>query len=247
MKKIALTSMLVLLHFLGAAQNKYPSNETFTRLLKKHVTEDGRVNYKGFIKDSTEFNQYLKLLTKTSPGENWTKNEIMAFWINVYNAFTIKLIMDYYPVESIKDIGSKIQIPFVNTPWDIKFIIIGGEKMDLNNVEHGILRKQFNEPLIHMALVCASKSCPVLLNEAYEPEKLMAQMEKQTRAFLSDSFRNNLSSSKPKLNMIFKWYAMDFKKNGEDVISFINRYATKKIPPNVKTDYLDYNWGLNDL
>jgi hypothetical protein len=228
------------------AQTSPPSHEAFTRLLKSNVTNEGKVNYTGFIKDSIEFNQYLTRLSHNPPQKSWNKNDQMAYWINAYNAFTIKLIMKYYPLKSIKDIGSSIQIPFVNTPWDIKFIKIGKDQLDLNNIEHGILRKKFNDARIHMVLVCASKSCPALLNEAYEGAKLEAQFTKQAKAFLSDPFRNKVSKSDAELSMIFKWYGMDFNKDGKTVADFVNQYAPVKITPSTKISYLEYDWTLND-
>lgn len=128
------------------AQPKPPSHAGFTRLLKRNVSEQGKVNYQGFIKDSVELNKYIKLLSANPPQKSWSRNEQMAYWINAYNVFTIKLVAKYYPTKSIKDIGSSIQIPFVNTPWDIKFIKVGNDKLDLNNIEHGILRKKFEDP-----------------------------------------------------------------------------------------------------
>ncbi len=229
------------------AQGKSPSHSLFNKLLAKNVSSDGRVNYKGFAKDSLEFNQYLKILSSNPPNEKtWTREEQMAYWVNAYNAFTIKLITRYYPLKSIKDIGSSIQIPFVNTPWDVKFIVIGKDKMDLNNIEHGILRKKFNDPRIHMVLVCASKSCPVLLNEAYDPRRLDEQLTKQTKIFLEDVKRNKVAADQAQLSMIFKWYAMDFDKNGNSVRSFINSYSTKKINSETEISYLDYDWNLNE-
>lgn len=224
-----------------------PTHEIFDALLKKHVSTNGKVNYKGFIKDSVDLNRYLNLLSKTPPDEKtWTNQEQMAYWINAYNAFTIKLIIKYYPIKSIKDIGSSIQIPFVNTPWDIKFITIGNEKLDLNSIEHGKLRKEFDDPRIHMALVCASKSCPILLNEAYSSRQLDEQLTRQTKAFLADSFRNKIFPDKPQLSSIFNWYGMDFTKNGGSVSSFVNTYSSVKIKPKAKITYLDYDWGLNE-
>ena len=224
-----------------------PTHEAFNALLKKYVSVEGKVNYKGFIKDSANLNGYLNLLSKTPPDEKtWSREEQMAYWINAYNAFTIKLIIKYYPIKSIKDIGSSIQIPFVNTPWDIKFIAIGNEKLDLNTMEHGKLRKSFDDPRIHMALVCASKSCPILLNEAYNARKLDEQLTRQIIAFFADSFRNKVSPDRPQLSMIFNWYGMDFSKNGRSVISFVNTYSKVKIKPKAKIDYLDYDWGLNE-
>jgi Protein of unknown function, DUF547 len=242
---------LILLSFLlpenSIGQPNLPSHGLYNKLLQKNVTADGRVNYKSFIKDSVELNQYLKILRSNPPNEKtWSKEEQMVYWINAYNAFTIKLITKYYPIKSIKDIGSSIQIPFINTPWDIKFIVIGKEKMDLNNIEHGILRKKFNDPRIHMALVCASKSCPILLNEAYDPKLLDNQFAKQTKAFLQDSYRNKVTPDKPQLSMLFKWYGMDFNKNGSSAVKFINTYSPIKIKSDAKVSYLEYDWNLNE-
>jgi Protein of unknown function, DUF547 len=245
--KILLMSVLLISTMLAEAQTKPPSHEIYDRLLKKNVTADGKVNYKAFIKDSVELNGYLKLLSSNPPdAKTWTKYEQMAYWINAYNAFTIKLITKYYPVKSIKDIGSKVQIPFVNTPWDIKFIKIGKEKMDLNNIEHGELRRPFDDARVHMALVCASKSCPILLNEAYDAKKLDEQLAKQAKAFLADPFRNKMSADKPQLSMIFKWYGMDFNKGDGTVRKFINTYSDIKIKPEAKISHIDYDWGLNE-
>ncbi len=227
--------------------NPAPSHEIWNTLLKKHVTKDGKVNYVGFKKDITALNTYLKLLSDNPPHEaKWTKNEQMAYWINAYNAFTVKLIIDYYPIKSIKDIGSLIKIPFVNTPWDIKFITIGNEKMDLNNIEHGQLRKKFNDPRIHFALVCASKSCPMLLNEAYISSTLDEQLTQQAKSFLKDKSRNNISENSLELSKIFDWYSMDFTSKNISIVDYLNKYAPVKINNNAKITYLEYSWDLNE-
>lgn len=246
MKKILLGIAFICGFMMATAQGESPSHETFSRLLREHVRENGNVDYPGFIKDSVKLNAYLKLLSEHPPQKAWTRDEQMAFWINAYNAFTIKLITQYYPVKSIKDIGSRIQIPFVNTPWDIKFITIGKSRYDLNNIEHGILRKRFDDPRIHMVLVCASKSCPVLLNEAYDAARLDTQLTNQTKVFLEDPSRNQLSARQPRLSMIFTWYAMDFNKDGNTVRNFVNQHTTTKIYDDAKISYLDYDWDLNE-
>ncbi len=247
MKSLLIFTFSIFVYLAGSAQTKAPSHEIFDRLLKKNVAADGKVNYTAFIKDSIELTKYLQLISINPPNEKtWSRYEQMAYWINAYNAYTIQLIIKYYPIKSIKDIGSSIQIPFVNTPWDIKFIMIGKEKMDLNNIEHGNLRKKFDDPRVHMALVCASKSCPILLNEAYDPKRLDDQLTKQAKAFLADPFRNKISADKPQLSMIFKWYGMDFNKNGSSVRDFINRYSNVKIKPDAKISHVDYDWSLNE-
>lgn len=245
MKKYLLIVSLLISLISVQAQHKI-SHQTFDSLLKKYVTTSGKVNYKAFKEDSASLNVYLDQLANNPPVNTWTREEQIAYWINAYNAFTIKLIIKYYPIKSIKDIGSSIQIPFVNTPWDLKFIRIGSKMMDLNHIEHGILRKEFNDPRVHMALVCASKSCPILLNEAYTAEKLEEQLIRQTKVFLTDTFRNKISPDKPQLSMIFNWYGTDFSKNGGSVTTFVNAYSPVKIKSGAKISYLEYDWGLNE-
>jgi hypothetical protein len=217
----------------------------FDALLKKHVTAKGRVSYTGFKADEKAFNQYLESLSKNAPIDQLSKNEQMAYWINAYNAYTIRLILDNYPLESIKDIGPKNQIPFVNTPWAKKFFTIGGTKMSLDNIEHGTLRKKFNDPRIHFALVCASISCPPLRNEAYTAAKLDAQLDDQGRDFLNDPTKNKVGKDKAELSNYFNWYKGDWKQNGQSVVKWVNKYATTKMTDNTDVSFLDYNWKLN--
>ncbi|MBJ6110615.1 DUF547 domain-containing protein [Hymenobacter sp. BT523] len=220
-------------------------HSAFDKLLKKHVNAKGLVDYKGFKADETAFNQYLDLLSKNAPASSWSKQEQMAFWINAYNAYTIRLILDHYPVESIKDIGSKIKIPFVTTPWAIKFFSIGGEKMSLDNIEHGTLRKKYDDPRIHFALVCASMSCPRLRNEAYTAARLDSQLDDQGRDFLNNPAKNKTGKSSAQLSKYFDWYKGDWTKNGQSVAKWVNKYATTKIDEKTPISYLDYNWKLN--
>ncbi len=222
--------------------NSHPvSHERWDGLLRAHVTEEGKVDYKGFIKDSVKVNEYLNLLSKNHPNnKNWSKAEQLAYWINAYNAFTIKLIMDHYPTPSIKDI--KKGIPFVNTVWDIKFIKIEDRTYDLNNIEHGIIRPVFKDPRIHAAVNCASISCPKLQNRAYTADHLNAQLDQAVRNFLNDKVRNNITSEMAQLSSIFSWYRFDF----DSVRDFINQYSDIKITKDTKIEYLNYDWNLND-
>lgn len=225
--------------------NAQISHKQWDQLVKKHVTTDGTVNYKGFVTDKEHLEAYLTLLSNNPPKDSWSKNEVLAYWINAYNAFTVKLIVKHYPVESIKDLGGAIYK--VNTSWDIKFINIGGEELDLNNIEHQKIRGQFKEPRIHFAVNCASISCPRLRNEAFTADKLNAQLTDQTKYFLSNKVKNDLSDpTKPKVSKLFTWYSGDFKVNGKSVIDFINLYSKTKIPEGTSLDYLDYNWKLNE-
>jgi hypothetical protein len=159
--------------------------------------------------------------------------------------FTVKLVCDHYPVGSIKDI--RRGIPFVNSVWDIKFIEIEGIGYDLNNIEHGIIRKEFDEPRIHFALNCASASCPDLRPEAYTAEKLESQLDEQTIAFLSDTTKNRISVDKLELSRIFFWYKGDFRQGGKGLQTFIDQHTTKRVDVNAKIDYRPYDWSLNDV
>ncbi|MBT8218496.1 MAG: DUF547 domain-containing protein [Bacteroidia bacterium] len=217
----------------------------WSELLASHVGEDGWVNYKGIKADTERLETYLRKLEDNHPNpETWSRNQRLAYWINVYNAYTVKLIVDNYPVESIKDI--KKGIPFVNSVWDIEFIEIEGERYTLNNVEHGILRPKFDEPRIHFAINCASYSCPVLRNEAYTADQLESQLTEAAQLFLSDPRRNQISSEKPKISRIFSWFKGDFTKN-QSLIDFLNKYSEHQLRTDAKVDFLDYDWSLNDL
>lgn len=212
------------------------SHEKWDLLLKKNVDEDGFVNYSAFKNDEQQLKEYLDYLSSTIPDENWTVQEQLAYFINLYNAATVALIINNYPLESIKDIKN---------PWDKKFIILGNESYSLGEIEHDILRKM-NESRIHFAINCASYSCPNLLNEAFTASKIESQLAKVTFSFINGN-KNDISPDNPQLSKIFKWFKNDFLLDGErDLIGFINQYSDIKIKKNADIDYRDYNWSLNE-
>jgi len=217
------------------------SHETWTALLQEHVNEEGKVNYSGFQEDIIPFNSYLTLLSDNIPGDNWSDNDKIAYWINVYNAFTVKLILDHFPLKSIKDISAGL--PMINSPWDIKFFKIGNVDFDLNTVEHEILRKEFDEPRIHFAINCASFSCPKLRTEAFESDQLENQLNDQAKAFILNSDKNKITESQSSLSKIFSWFESDFTSSG-GVSTFIKKYHPDFNHQN-KIRYLDYDWSLN--
>ncbi len=225
-------------------QNTIHGHQLWDELTQEHVTDKGFVNYKGFLKDSTKLKRYLQQLSKNHPNKNWSSNERKAFWINAYNAYTIELIVDNYPVKSIKDLGGSIYR--VNTPWDIKFIEIGDEEYDLNDIEHNILRKEWEDPRIHAAVNCASVSCPALMQGAYIGKKLDAQLDAQMKRFILDSSKNTISEKALKLSKLFKWFSGDFKNVAPSVIDYINRFTDLEISEDAQVEYKEYGWGLND-
>lgn len=231
---------------LGMAGTTPPSHQIWDQLVKAHVKPSGLVDYKGFIKDKAKLEQYLKLISENAPDrKTWSKNQQLAYWINAYNAFTVKLIVDNYPTQSIRDLGPKLKIPLIKDVWHYKFFKIGGVESSLDEIEHSILRKEFDEPRIHFAINCASVSCPPLLNEAFMPEKLESQLQKVAFAFINDPTRNKINPDKVQISAIFSWFQGDFTKKGS-LIDFLNQYAKVKIKSNAKVSHLDYNWNLNE-
>lgn len=208
---------------------------SWNKLLQKHVTKNGNVNYKGFKTDKALLKNYLDQLSENTVQESWGREDKLAYWINAYNAFTVKLIVDNYPTKSIKDIKD---------PWDYRNIKIGGKWLTLNDIEHTILRKM-EEPRIHFAINCASVSCPKLSNEAFVASKLEDQLNKVTKEFLSDSTRNEITADSLKISKIFRWFAKDFKKDGT-LIDFLDTYSDIGISDKAKISFKDYDWNLNE-
>ncbi|MBA2407839.1 MAG: DUF547 domain-containing protein, partial [Chitinophagales bacterium] len=150
-----------------------PSHEQWDQLLKKNVLSGGKVNYKSMKADALLLKEYLELLRINPPATTWNQNEEMAYWINLYNAATVDLILQNYPVKSIQEIKN-------GKPWDEPFIGVGDKKLSLSYIENEVLRKKFSDPRIHFAINCASKSCPALMNAAFTSDLLEAQLNKAT-------------------------------------------------------------------
>lgn len=215
-------------------------HSSWDSLLKKHVDEDGMVNYKGFKQDQAKLDDYLNKLSKQIPGVEWTNEAKLAYYINLYNAATIMVVLNHYPVKSIMDI--KIE---GKSAFDHKFIKLGSEVVSLGDVENEIIRKQFMEPRIHFALVCAAMSCPRLLNEAFTEEKLEDQLSHLTKEFLLNPEKNQVSENRLKLTKLFDWYKEDF---GDDAA--IRAYVANKtgipVRENAKITFKEYSWVLNE-
>lgn len=223
-----------------------PDHTAWTELLSKYVEDNGMVNYQGFIDDKTQLEAYLEVLSNNAPGDTWTDNEKLAYWINAYNAFTVKLIVDNYPLESIKDLNPTLSVPTVNTIWSKEWFQIGGEDFSLDRIEHKILRKEFEEPRIHFAVNCASISCPVLRPEAYTAKEVGRQLDEQARIFLNDPSRNTITEKRIEVSKIFSWFGGDFKK-GQSLVEFIDRYTKVDIDRKAKVRFMKYDWNLNGI
>ena len=210
----------------------------FDELLKKYVSDNGNVDYEGFKNSREKLLGYISILQNTFPKLDKlkpSKEQKLAYWINAYNALTIDLILQNYPLKSIKDIDK---------PWDQRLWKFGNKWLNLNDIEHQILRKM-DEPRIHFAIVCASFSCPKLQNTAFTVSDIETQLTTATKEFLDDSAKNYISQDNLRLSKILKWFAKDFKTNGS-LIDFLNKYTEIEISSKAKKSFKDYNWDLND-
>ncbi|MGD2126010.1 MAG: DUF547 domain-containing protein [Desulfobacteraceae bacterium] len=215
----------------------------YAELLGKYV-KNGVVDYQGFKNEEAKLDQYLKVLEETDT-EELSRNEQFAFYVNAYNAWTIKLILSAYPgVESIKELGS-----FLKSPWKKKIARINADVMTLDNIEHDILRPRFRDPRIHFAVNCASKSCPPLRSEPYQGSILDQQLDEMAEAFINDPASNTLEGDTLYVSSIFKWYSEDFD---EDVVGYFLKYAKGDLKKGleakrdrIKVKYLEYDWSLN--
>tara|TARA_B110000459_G_scaffold185686_1_gene216539 strand:- start:4140 stop:4838 length:699 start_codon:yes stop_codon:yes gene_type:complete len=216
--------------------NSQPADHnSWTEILQIYVSDKGEVNYKELRNNKSDFENYLETLAANTPSDEWETDTKKAYWINAYNAFTIQLILENYPIRSVKDI---------KRPWSQNFIKVGEKTLSLNTIEHKILRPM-GDPRIHFAIVCASESCPKLLNYAYESKTLHLQLEKVTKQFINDSTKNTINQTQLKISRIFKWFESDFPKK-EAFISFLNNYNNIKISVEAKIEYLNYSWKLNE-
>ena len=251
MIKLKLGPIAILVLFLGLisfclrADDSSNSSGEFDHsvyeLVLNQYLKHGRVDYKSLKENPQELDQYLKQVGDLA-GYQFNRmhdNEKIAFYINVYNAATLKTVSDHYPVKSIK------RIPGV---WDKLKFPVAGQKLSLNEIEHKILRRQFAEPRVHFALVCASLGCPQLQDKPFTGANLSRDLDYQAARFLNDNTRNRLDKDKNVLYLssIFKW----FKKDFGDVMAFIAQYMSPDrrqfIDQNKPRIKYQYDWQLND-
>lgn len=210
------------------------SHQSFNNLLQKYVSSNGTVNYKGLKSSKLELETYINSLAKQIPDNTWNKNAALAYWINAYNAFTLKLIVDNYPVKSVTNLSG-------GKPWDVKNIPLAGKKYSLNNIENDIIRPNYKDARIHFAVNCAAVSCPPLANVAFTESNINDLLDTRTKDFINSS-ANTITASKVRISKIFEWYSSDFA----DVKSFLNKYSTIKVNNNASVGYNEYDWKLNE-
>jgi hypothetical protein len=238
---------------------------TWNQLLQTYVHplragKATRVDYTALLQDRSRLEDYLDALAQVSRPtfDGWPPENQLAFLINAYNAWTVKLISDNYPgIDSIKDLAS-----WFTSPWERTFIPLLGKRRSLDDIEHGLIRGsgRYNDPRIHFAVNCASIGCPALRTEAYTGTHLEQQLDNATRNFLADTRRNRLRGDTLEISSIFKWYRKDFERGWRRTRSlreFLAHYAqalglsahqrTALVDGTLDIDFLPYDWHLNDV
>ena len=211
----------------------------FNSLLQENVDKQGNVDYKSLKNNEADLDLYLNYLRKTTPSKEWSKNKEKAFWINVYNAYTIKIILTNYPLKSITNIKNDGK-----TAWKTPFAKVGGKTYTLDHIEHEILRKKFNDARIHVGVNCASISCPKLGNIAFTENNIESELERLMKEFINDTTKNKISQKKIIISEIFNWFPNDFTKEGS-LIDYINKYSEITVNEKAQIKYLTYDWSLN--
>ncbi len=225
----------------------------WSELLAKYVDEHGRVNYRGWrasLADVQRLEEYLNELSRASLAARSTRGAQLAFFINAYNAVTVRGILQQYPTSSIRNHTAKLVGYNI---WHDLLLHLDGQTMSLDTMEHKMLRKM-NEPRIHFAIVCASISCPRLLNEAYMADRLDKQLSTNTKDFFANpvNFQYDPQRGQFRLSAILDWFGSDFGPNTPDVLKAIAAYLPDEESTNVaavgkgRVSYLDYDWGLNE-
>lgn len=236
MNKIFLVVLALLTVSLGYTQGKGDFFAKADVFFKAYV-KNGRVDYKNIKENPKRLNE-LMALAKGIAVDMENASEFEAFWINGYNLSVIKAVVENYPLKSPLDISGF---------YDVAKYNIGGQNITLNDIEHQLLRKNFSkDPRFHFVLVCGGLGCPPIIDEAYVPNRLNAQLNRQTKKALNDSDFVQINDAVVAIPQMFEWYKSDFEYSGE-VIDFINRYRSEKLPAGAELVYYPHDWNLNEL
>lgn len=227
------------------------THQGWTRLLQRHVRA-GRVDYRALSNNPAPLNAYLEHLQGACRAQytSWSEAQQIAFWLNAYNAYTVALIVEHYPLESIRDIGLLPGAAFREEFIPLRATTAA--PMSLDAIEHDTLREDFDEPRIHFALVCGARSCPPLAGSAYRADTLHAQLDAQARTFLRNRAKNRFDADSRTLYLsaIFKWFGDDFTDDADDLAAYVARYMPTSQAQQIQAapvgiEYLDYDWSLN--
>lgn len=225
------------------AQDADQLHAAYGQLLGRYVEGLG-VDYVAWIgseRDVDALRAYVRDLTALDPA-GWPHDDGLAYWLNLYNAVTVQLIVDNYPLDSIKDLGGFLK----TSPWDRKLVTVAGRELSLNMIENDIIRPEFGDPRIHFAVNCASIGCPPLQPDAYRAATLSDQLDAACRQALNHERWVRTAGDKLEVTKIFDWYKDDFAEDGGSIRSFIARYHEGSLPDG-KIEFMDYDWSLNQV
>lgn len=214
-------------------------HSNYDALLKKYVNQAGFVDYKGLATEQAKLKSYLVYLGTNPPRTDWETGEQFAYYINMYNASTLDLIIDNDMPGSIKDIDGPL-----GQVWIKDFIVVDGKEYSLADIEKGVLQKM-GDPRIHFAINCASVSCPKLLREAFTGKNVDELMDRAANEFVNSDYNDLSDSNNPKLSSIFDFYTKDFEAESGSLIDYVNKFADNKINAGATISYKDYDWSLN--
>ena len=234
----------------SSAQNANQLTDSWNNLLNTYVNADGKVDYQTWLdNDLAAIQTLVDELTTTDPSGFQSENHQLAFWINVYNILAVHEVLNRYPIETVRP--EFFFIPERSFFTDAKHVV-NGNTYSLDGIENDIIRAEFEEPLIHFGIVCASTSCPNLRNEAYTGEMLLVQLEQEARAFLADPTKNILDGNSAQISKLFDWFKGDFEAGFGNVANFLIAYGPENSITcedmdctSLDISYLDYDWSLN--
>ncbi len=225
--------------------------DTWDKLLHRYVDGQGRVNYQAWKAEAAEeLGDWLQVMSQVNREAFHNANEQLAFWLNLYNALTIAQVLSLYPITSIqpKILGFPNWLAFF---WFFQRPIyrLGERRYSLNDIEHGILRRQWREPRLHFALVCASDGCPLLRPQAYRGQILQQQLEEDAKRFINNPTKVYYEAHSHTLycSRIFQWYRQDFLRLASSVPAYLQAYLSPAVQliPQPRLRYLPYDWSLN--
>lgn len=223
--------------------------EQWDQLLHQYV-DQGKVDYRAWQADAGALKQWLNEISSADGVENLEPNQQLALWLNLYNALVIDQVLERYPIDSIRPtfLGIPNWISFLQF-FQRNVIKINNQPYNLNQIEHDTIRPQFRDPRIHFALVCAAVGCPLLRNEAYQPERVQQQLEEDAQRFINNPQKVRYEPPFLYCSQIFKWYEKDFLIQHPSISVYIQQYLSPTVPDAMRSGltirYLTYDWSLN--
>jgi hypothetical protein len=217
------------------------------------LTDDFGQTYFAYSKVSRgergDLNSYIRMLEGIDP-QSLNADEQKAYWFNLYNAVTVKVVLEAYPVKSIRDIGGSFGGLVKSGPWKTKVVRVNGEELSLDDIEHGIVRPKYNDYRVHFAFNCASMGCPNLASTAYSGENIESLLVEAERSFINHQRGVRFQGGRLIVSKIFDWYMTDFVQDESQLPEFLARYAEPKLRAQLKgyegRIRYEYDWSLNE-